>query len=124
MTDFKAGDKVRVKRHDNLDTTDPDLNWEIIFVGEHLAVVQSLHANGSTREFSRTLDILRDRWEVVPELFEAGKRYRSKSIHDTAPDFTVLYADEEIAFARYYATGKHSAHVYLYQSTRNTHEEA
>lgn len=122
MTDFQVGDKIRVKRSE-IGDTDPELSWEVAFIGEHLAVIRSLHTNGSTREFARTLDILRDRWEVVPETFEAGKRYQRTSIHSSEPDIGVLWADDSVAFGRYMGTGKHQRHALLYPADRVNYKE-
>lgn len=122
MNDFQAGDKVRIKARDELDTTDPRLTWEVLFVGEFVAVLRQ-EGNGPMREISRSLHLLRDQWELIPEIFEASKRYQKTSVHSTEPDIEVMWADKVVAFGRYCGTGKHTRHALLYPAERHLYRE-
>lgn len=120
MTDFKAGDKVRVKA----DYQDDDATqWTLAYVGAELVIVATTRRDGSTIELSRTVDNFASQWELVPEVFEAGKRYQKTSIHSSEPDIAVLWADDAVAFGRYVGTGKHTRHALLYPTERHLYRE-
>jgi len=119
MTDFKAGDKIRYK---SATDDEPGTTQRVIdYVGERFVVYTLTKENGDQKEFSYSLENLQVRMELVPEVFEKGKRYAAGSPRDSRPDFTVLYADDEVAFGKYH--GPANTYTYVTHGSRHKYLE-
>ena len=118
MTDFKAGDKIR---YIDPDDNDIDARRVINYIGERFVVYTATHRDGTKSEHNTTLTCLKHDFEPVPEVFEKGKRYAPISPRDSRPDFTVLYADDEVAFGKYH--GPANTYTYVTHGSRHKYLE-
>lgn len=121
MSDFEVGDKIRFKS--SVEELQGPCERVIDYVGKQYVIYTMTRGDDVEREFSYSLADIHLRFELVPETFEAGKRYQKTSIHSSELDIEVMWADEVVAFGRYCGTGKHTRHALLYPAERHLYKE-
>ena len=96
---MKAGDKIRPK-----EVPGPHLERELLFVGKTQVVYRTVE-DGSEHEYAASLSAVQRQFEVVPDFFEVGKRYRLTDTGLTTKKFTVAYIDTHPDTGERYAHG-------------------